>query len=139
MNKIEKKYLRQVRRHLPCGFKVKKQIMEKIGTAVNSYMERHPGTSYGQLLQRFGTPQQVACTYVDEMETTELLCRLNLRGKVLKTVAATCVTAVVLWAIGLLVVTIEFYQGANGYCVFTIVQDEVIEDTYWDIDGEMPE
>lgn len=56
-----------------------------------------PGRRPAALAERFGTPQQVAAAYVDEMPTAELLAQLHIRRRVVTTVVLAVVAALAVY------------------------------------------
>ncbi len=114
---VMKAYLRQVKGWLPCGGKMKRQIMEKIRISVGRFLEEEPGADYQSIVARFGTPQQIASAYVDEQDTTVLLSQLRFRKKVITLLSAMALAALALWTGFQVHVTISDYHSANGYSV----------------------
>ena len=76
-----KHYYRQVSAWLPCGGRLKKQLMSSITATVDGYLAEHPEADFAALQAHFGSPQQIASAFVDEMETEELLNALRIRRK----------------------------------------------------------
>ena len=97
-----KTYYRQVATWLPCGGKLKKQLMANITTTVEGYRAEHPEADFSALQAHFGTPRQIAAAFVDEMETDELLNALRTRRRILKIVLICAAAVVAIWAIAVL-------------------------------------
>lgn len=106
-----KRYYRQVASWLPCGGKTKREMMARIRATVDAYIEEHPTADFAAIQARFGTPQQIAASFVDEMETEELLQRINYRNKIIKGFAILASTIILLW---ILVVTIALLNALNS-------------------------
>lgn len=70
-----KKYVCAVSSFLPCSGKTKKPWLDAIRAQAEDYIAQ--GGDPAALAERFGTPQQVAAAYVDEMPTAELLAQLH--------------------------------------------------------------
>lgn len=66
-----RRYCRAVGSYLPCSRKQKWQILENLRQRLKEYCDEHPGEATPE--EQFGTPQQVAAGYVDDMDTMELL------------------------------------------------------------------
>ena len=112
-----KAYYRQVATWLPCGGRLKKQLMERITATVDGYLAEHPEADFAALQARFGTPQQIASAFVDEMETDELLNALRTRRRIVKIVLICAATAVAIWAIAVLSLWIIGLDNTLGYGV----------------------
>lgn len=121
-----RRYLREVKSWLPCGGKMKKEIMGKIGGTVGAYLTEHPEGDYGALVARFGTPQQIASAYVDELETPELLNSLRIRRQIVKIVSVTALVVIILWA-GVVATSFAYnIINDNGFYVEELVEGPAI-------------
>lgn len=86
------KYVRAVSGFLPCSGKTKKPWLDAIRAQAEDYIAQ--GGDPAALAERFGTPQQVAAAYVDEMPTAEL----HIRRRVVTTVVLAVVAALAVYA-----------------------------------------
>ena len=116
-NSAVRRYLWQVHGWLPCSGKLKREILRRIGEPIAQFLSENPEASYEALAERFGSPRQIAATYVDEMGTDELLRDLRVRRRIVGMIAATAVAVVCLWA-GLVTASyLDHVNGMNGYVV----------------------
>lgn len=90
-----RKYVRAVSSFLPCSGKRKKPWLDALRQQAEEYIAE--GGDAATLEQRFGSPQQVAMSYVDEMTTTELLAELHIRRRVVTTVVLAVVAALAVY------------------------------------------
>lgn len=120
MNKALTQYLRQVRTFLPCGRKAKKTILGKIESSVSACLENDPAMDYAQIQARFGTPQQIALSYVDEMNSAELLRSMRIRKKIITAITAGIVAALLIFTAFLAGTVIMAHNSLNGYAVIEI-------------------
>lgn len=129
-NSAARRYLREIRGWLPCSRKLKRGILEKIGNTITEYLSGNPAASYTELTARFGTPQQIAASYVDEMGSGELLRDLRIKRKIMWVLVATAAVLIFLWA-GLVVASyVDHTQNMNGYLVVgeaTVIERTEIE------------
>ena len=93
-----RRYYRAVCGWLPGSRKLKKQVIAQLRVSVTSYLEQEPDASFDMLRERFGEPQAIAAAYVDNTDTAELLRALRVRRRVVTTVTAAAVIALILWA-----------------------------------------
>lgn len=127
-SRAKRRYLREIRGWLPCSGKWKRGILEKIEQSMAQFLSENPEASYEALAERFGSPRQIAATYVDEMGTDELLRDLRVRRRVVGMIAAAAVTVVCLWA-GLVTASyFDHVNGMNGYITVEIVEEETVND-----------
>lgn len=121
-NRAARRYLREVRSWLPCSGKSKKKILGEISGRVREYLSQYPEAGYGEIEAQFGTPQRIAASYVDEMETPELLRQLRIRGKVVKIIGAVALAVMLLWAGTVSLALADSYNSAHGYIERTIIE-----------------
>lgn len=81
-----KQYYRQTSSWIPCGGRLKKEIMARLQSAVEVYLHENPTADFDALQVHFGTPQQIVTALVDEMGTEELLTKLHARNRIIKIV-----------------------------------------------------
>lgn len=113
------KYYRQIRRWLPCGGRLKQQLMESISTTIEAYIAENPFQDIVDVQHHFGSPQQIAAAYVDEMDMQQLLNALYIRRKVVTTVILVAVAAILLWT---LVVTAAYWEILPGIGSYGVVE-----------------
>lgn len=118
------RYLRQVRSWLPCSCKAKRKIIGEIKSNIDDFLTNNPDAQYTNLVARFGTPQEIAASYVNEMDMGELLEGLKIRKRIMKTIMIAAVIALLLWLGEIMAAHFQIMNTANGYMVDTI---EVIE------------
>lgn len=92
-----RRYFRGIRRGIPNSGKNKKIILNQIREMVEAYTAEHPGADYAEIVARFGTPEQIIDSYVEEMDTPELLETLHIRKKTTAAVLLTLTAVVVIW------------------------------------------
>lgn len=110
-----RRYLQEIRGWLPCSRKLKNAILERIRNTVREYLTDNPESSYEELMERFGSPQQIAATYVEDMGTDELLRDLRIRRRIIGAVAATAIAVVALWVGFITAAYVDHVNDVNGY------------------------
>ena len=89
------RYVRAVSGFLPCSGKVKKPLLDTLRAQAEEYIA--DGGDAAALEQRFGTPQQVAAAWVDEMDTSELLAELHIHRRIVMVVALVLAAVLVIF------------------------------------------
>lgn len=117
-----KKYVCAVSSFLPCSGKTKKPWLDAIRAQAEDYIAQ--GGDPAALAERFGTPQQVAAAYVDEMPTAELLAELHIRRRVVTTVVLAVVAALAVYAGVLLLQLHIIHQDLSGWSEKTVTEVE---------------
>mgnify|MGYP007000583581 len=107
------RYVRAVSGFLPCSGKVKKPLLDTLRAQAEEYIA--DGGDAAALEQRFGTPQQVAAAWVDEMGTSELLKALRSRRRVVLTVLTGVIAALAVWLAVCMVSLRDYHQAVNGH------------------------
>ena len=122
-----KKYVCAVSSFLPCSGKTKKPWLDAIRAQAEDYIAQ--GGDPAALAERFGTPQQVAAAYVDEMPTAELLAELHIRRRVVTTVVLAVVAALAVYAGVLLLQLHTIHQDLSGWSENIVTAYEDYENT----------
>lgn len=119
-------YLEQVRSELKGADRRKKEVLQQIQTAVEDYAEEHPQCTYQELTQHFGTPEQIAESYVAEMDSHEVLHGLRVGKKIFFAILLAIVLGVTAWLGYLALCFNEVKEEAHG----TLIPGEVV--VVWD-------
>lgn len=117
--KLIRKYCREIRKWLPCSQKLKKRIISEISDNVAHYLSDAPTATYSDIEQRFGTPKQIAVTYINEMDTADLLENLRIKRKVSTAIIGTCLLLVAIWALAVSIALIDAVLTTHGYYVYS--------------------
>lgn len=123
MKNEQNQYYRAIRRCLPCSGKQKQQIMDRIQRSVSSYMDEDPLADFSAIEKHFGTPQQIAHAYIEEMGTEEIANKFNIRKTVIRIVSTFVILALLLWGLTLASALIENNKSENGFYETSIVEN----------------
>ena len=115
-----RRYLRAVRRLLPCSRGMKNEIMAPLRNGVGDYLERYPQAGMDQIKTQFGEPMNVAVACLDNLDMAALLKRYHMRRKILAATAAALAAALMLWAGMVINECMEAYNASHGDEVITI-------------------
>lgn len=114
-DKALRRYYRQVRGWLPCGGRLRKQIMEQLRENVEDYLDHHPEADFQQFLEHFGDPKTIAGSYVDAQNTEEILTALRIRRRVVGIVAVVAVLVLLVWIVGVVSATRGYGESASAF------------------------
>lgn len=67
MNKVAERYLRAVRKALHCPGRQGKRLLRQLSEDIEEYCEEHPDATEEELCRRFGTPEDVAADFVEDL------------------------------------------------------------------------
>ena len=93
-----KRYFRSISDELPCSRKMKKQVISQIRNSIVDYLQENPNIDFTAVQSHFGTPQEIAASYVDDQDASALLRKMSIKKKVLVIVAGAVVIALMVWA-----------------------------------------
>lgn len=119
-DKIIRRYCRAVGSYLPCSVRQKRQILRDLRQRLEEYRGENPGDAVPET--RFGTPQQVAAGYVDDMDTTELLQALRYRRRVTAIAVTGVLTALVILTVTLCIQLHDYHQSIDGWNTMVIME-----------------
>lgn len=94
---------------------------------VRDYASNHPNADYENLVERFGTPHQIAAAYVEEMAVSEIMNNLQFSRKVVKIAVAAAATVVLVWLGAVTIALIHGYKSTSGQIDVTVTVEERIE------------
>lgn len=119
-----RRYVRAVSTFLPCSGKRKKPWLADLRAQAESYVAE--GGDAAALEQRFGTPQQMAFSYVDEMPTADLLAELHIRRRLVAVTAMTLAAALAVYIAVLVWQAYLIHDSLNGWSETYVVEYENI-------------
>lgn len=129
----KRRYCRIVRGLLPCGTTEKKYIMERLESGIDSFLSDEPNADFNAIQQRFGTPEEVAASLIENNGTAEVLKAIRIRKKIVIAVIAALCAALVLFAAALIGEMIDYHDAFHGYGESTISKVETLPpDFVWD-------
>lgn len=108
------RYLRQVRRLLPCGRKTKNAITRQIVDSVDDYLSGHPDADASQLKAQFGEPEVIAAAYVESAGTAEILKSLQIRRRIVSVITVAALAALLAWGGVVTWAAIKANRSING-------------------------
>lgn len=108
-----RRYVRAVSGFLPCSGKRKKPWLADLRAQAESYVAE--GGDAAALEQRFGTPQQMAFSYVDEMPTADLLAELHIRRRLVAVTAIVLAAALAILAAALVWQQYTLHKDLSGW------------------------
>lgn len=140
MNKPARAYLRAVRRALRCPGRQGKQLLRQLSEDIEEYCEEHPDATEEELCRRFGTPEDVAADFVEDLGGSIAVNIQRRRNRIV-----TAVIVVLVLVAGAVTVRQIWIQQLflNSYWVesITYISDEPLEEPdeiYWSVTFTSP-
>ena len=110
-----KTYYRDVQKALPCSVSQRQKLMQDIRCAVSGYLQEHPEADIETVTAHFGTPQQIAETYLAEMPPQKLRQQLKVKKWIVGIIAAAAACALLIWGIAVGIALANELQDADNY------------------------
>ena len=95
--KVIKQYCKSVKKELSCPRKIKSDLIARILPDLEAYADENPNASFDDICAHFGTPSEVAESYLSSLDEDELKKRLKNAKKIWITVIAFCIVIVLLF------------------------------------------
>ena len=92
-----------------------------VENSVRDFVSDTPGADYDAIVDRFGTPEQITASYLEEMDGQELVRELNSRRKIVRIALTTAVIMVFLWAAVVFSELAEHNSRSDSFFVEEIV------------------
>ena len=92
-----KRYICSVSDTLSCSGKTKRRIVSQIRDSVEDYLLQNPDADFDMIQTHFGTPQEIAASYVNEQDASLLLKKMSIKKKVLVIVAGVMAVVLLIW------------------------------------------
>ena len=110
-----KTYYRDVQKALPCSVSQRRKLMQDIRCAVSGYLQEHPEADIETVTAHFGTPQQIAETYLAETPPQKLRQQLKVKKWIVGIIAAAAACALLIWGIAVGIALANELQDADNY------------------------
>jgi hypothetical protein len=72
MNQAVNEYKRQLKQHLSCGNRRRKELMEQFQETLNNFLEENPSPDFSALEEAFGSPEQMARELMETVPPHEI-------------------------------------------------------------------
>lgn len=140
MNKVAERYLRAVRKALHCPGQQWKRLLRQLSEDIEEYCEEHPDATEEELCRRFGTPEDVAAAFVEDLGGSIAVNVQRRRNRIV-----TAVIVVLVLVAGVVTARQIWIQQLflNSYWVesITYISDEPLEEPdeiYWSVTFTSP-
>lgn len=125
-NAAVQKYLKSLKRAVGSSSAQKREALEQLETDVLLYAEDHEITDVNVIVKRFGSPEEIAKSFVETSDAKDIKRLLNNKRRV---IIATCIVLAVVLVAAITVVSINAFNlwrseaFRNGYYVETITDE----------------
>lgn len=113
MNQAAKQYLKQLKKQLPYSASQKKRYIGDITDSIISYVQDHPDCNFEELSRAFGTPGEIAESYITDLSSGEYHKKLSTK-KIVRIGIVLGLLLTIMIAVALISSAISDWKIANG-------------------------
>ena len=118
------KYLRQVKKYLPCTARMKRRLIAEIREGATAFMRENLFVDHKTLAELFGAPEDVAASYVESTGTAEILRSLRVRRRIVAIVSIVAAVILISWASVVTWAAIKEREVLNSHIEVYITNDQ---------------
>lgn len=122
----EKRYLKEIENLLICDRKKKNEILDSFKNEIDDFLNNNPEAEYTELLEVFGTPQEIA----NELLTNESAENIKKRLNAIKCIKIGIVIALASLFLCIALALFDAHKAHRGYG-----KEEIFETIISDIDN----
>lgn len=109
IDKLTNNYIKEIKQNLLCPVRQKKQVLKDIVNSIKDYAENNNITDINDLYAHFGTPEEVAKSYMSQADINDIKRKIKVR-RVLIIIIVAALTVVLLCCLKEVQETIPFKQ-----------------------------
>ncbi len=114
-NKIARQYLHCVSRGMPIHGKQKRQFLAALEEDVIRYIEENPDASASQIQEQFGSPDDIAADFIDQMPHGQIRKKFRVRNRILVVVIIVALFIVGIWSVAVSIALDNAEDERDGY------------------------
>lgn len=112
-----KAYYKQIKKALPMYSKFEKNYLKELQTSVDQFVRDHPDATFVDLLNHFGTPDQIAQKCISSLEPSDLYRRITCRMKIKRIVTLIMVLSIGAFCLYIGYLYHLYSQTTGGYAI----------------------
>lgn len=82
-NSIPRVYIKNIKKQLKISTKYKKTLLNNLEVNINSYISEHPNATYNDLVDNFGTPEDVSESFYASLSSDEINYQQNFKKHII--------------------------------------------------------
>ncbi len=126
-NGIACKYLRAIKRNLPYFMAGKKTFLKDFQENLDAFAQENPNAVWEDFVQRFGSPEEIAISFLPEIESEDGLKKARRKKRTIRLVTAFFAAALVV-----LVALAAFYVHDMHYFYHGNYDNTITDDSFSD-------
>lgn len=125
-SKTIQQYCKAVKKELSCPGKIKKDLIIRLTPDLEMFAEENPNASLEDISAHFGSPKEVAESYLASLDEEELKKRINKAKRIWITVIAVCAAILLLFIATYIYMIIDNKDSESVYYEESISEGEII-------------
>ncbi|NLN82531.1 MAG: hypothetical protein GX136_08315 [Clostridiales bacterium] len=113
-------YYRQIKKQLVCKSAKKKKLIAELKGSIVEYLEDHSDSTIKNIAEHFGSPADIADSYISSMEGDELGGNLHKSRRVFMIAVIAAFIIIAMFSVLCLVEYFENKKSAQGYDAVTV-------------------
>ena len=122
MPNLKTKYLREIQKLLPYLSAQKKYFIAELENSVSVYLDTHTNATMASLYSEFGTPQDIAATYLNEVNPSNVSRSFSIKKILGFVIAAAVVIITIVICVFFFILKDDIQDLHDGYYVDTIIE-----------------
>lgn len=124
MNKEIKHYFRQIKLLLPIMGKKERRFLKDFRSSVEDFLEKNPGSDIADVVERFGSPDDVMHDYISSLDQEQLCRNIHFRHLLRNAIIVILLLAAAYFIYRTCLLTIAYHQAQEKMASYIV---EVIE------------
>lgn len=119
-NTVSKKYFRKIKRNIPYFATNRRKFLQDFRENLSSYLSERETASEAELIERFGSPEEIACSFLPADNTPEDLKKIRRKNWIVRAVVALFAAILITLAAVFTVYTVEQHNFFHGHYEVTM-------------------
>lgn len=125
-------YLKKISKHIPKNYPNKNKLLGIIRQNINEFLSEYPESTMDNIIKEFGTPTELAASFIEEMSESDLAKTLQKKQKILVIAGIACFLCIII-SIFILKYVYDWYRNDAIIVEETLyVTDETEFPTEWE-------
>ncbi len=108
-----KEYIKAVKKQIVCPTAESRQMLRELQANVSDFVQENPDADMVQIVEQFGTPEEIAKAYIADTEPKNIKKAVNIR----KLIVIAIVAIIIIYLAIMLFVVCDAHNETHGYFV----------------------
>ncbi len=126
MNDIQKQYLLEVKRLLPCSSSEKKRCIMELESDISAFLENNPNATLQDLYASIGSLESIAESFMARIDPKQLSHRLSVKRRVVISVVAIVTFLAISLGVTAYIFADDLQRFYDGYYVDNVEEYDIL-------------